>query len=130
MQSNGTVNNVELIGYLGADPEARYTANGNPVANFRIATNRVWRDGDGEQHKEVEWTSVVAWNKLAETCTQYLHRGSRVRVAGYLRTRSWEDDKGTKHYRTEVIAESVLFLDRRSDDQAETEEDAAEEIDL
>lgn len=128
MISNGTVNSVEILGHLGAEPEMRFTPNGSAVANFRVATNRVWNT-DGEQRKETEWTPIVAWNKLAESCNQYLHKGSRVLVRGYLRTRSWDDDKGTKHYRTEVIAESVLFLDRRdSGDQADAEAaDAGEE---
>jgi single-strand DNA-binding protein len=123
MISNGTINRVEILGHLGAEPEMRYTASGSAVANFRVATNRVW-NADGEQRKETEWTPIVAWNKLAETCNQYLRKGSRVRVEGYLRTRSYEKD-GVTHYRTEVVAESVLFLDRRGDDQGESE--AAEE---
>jgi single-strand DNA-binding protein len=125
MISNGTVNHIELIGHLGAEPEMRYTGNGAAVANFRVATNRVW-NADGEQRKETEWTPVVVWNKLAETCNQYLRKGSRVRVEGYLRTRSYEKD-GVTHYRTEVVAESVLFLDRRGDDQGEPEAAGDEE---
>jgi single-strand DNA-binding protein len=109
----GTLNRVELIGHLGADPETRYTQGGTPVVNFRVATNYSYKTGDGEERTETEWTSVVAWRGLAEACTNYLRKGSRVFVEGRLKTRSWTDEAGQTHYRTEVQAESVLFLDSR-----------------
>jgi single-strand DNA-binding protein len=109
----GTLNRVELIGHLGADPEARYTPNGTPVANFRVATNYSYRTAEGEERTETEWTPIVAWRGLAEACNNYLHKGSKVFVAGRLKTRSWEDEGGQTHYRTEVQADSVIFLDGR-----------------
>lgn len=107
------LNKVMLIGNVGADPEMRFTANGSPVTSFRIAVNRQRQGADGERRDETEWVSIVAWNKLAETCNQFLGKGRRVYVEGRLQTRSWDGQDGQKRYRTEVIANDVLFLDRR-----------------
>ena len=101
-----------LIGRLGKDPEMRFTPQGSPVTTFSLATERSWRDSEGELHKETEWHTIVTWNKLAEMCHEHVRRGSRIYVEGRLKTRSWEDDKVT-HYRTEVIAEDVIFLERQ-----------------
>jgi single-strand DNA-binding protein len=109
----GTLNRVELIGHLGADPEARFTQGGTPVANFRVATNHVYKTSEGEERTETEWTPIVAWRGLAEACNNHLRKGSRVFVAGRLKTRSWQDEAGQTHYRTEVQAEQVIFLDNR-----------------
>lgn len=105
------LNKVMIIGNLGADPEMRFTPNGNPVTSFRVAASST-RVIDGERRDETEWFSIVAWNKQAETCNQFLSKGSKVYVEGRLRTRSWEGQDGQKRYRTEVIANRVLFLDR------------------
>jgi single-strand DNA-binding protein len=113
MAGNGTLNRVELIGHLGADPEARCTPTGTTVTNFRVATNHVYKTSDGEERTETEWTQVVAWRGLAEACSSYLHKGSRVYVDGRLKTRSWQDESGQTHYRTEVQADTVIFLDGR-----------------
>ena len=106
------LNKVMIIGNLGADPEMRFTPNGNPVASFRIATTYNRLAPDGERKQETEWFTVVTWNRLAETCNQYLSKGRRAYVEGRLQTRSWEGPDGQKRYRTEVIASRVLFLDR------------------
>ncbi|MGB2695136.1 MAG: single-stranded DNA-binding protein [Dehalococcoidia bacterium] len=106
------LNKVMIIGNLGADPEMRYTANGNAVATFSMAVNRSYSGPDGERKEETEWFNVVTWNKLAETCSQYLQKGRRAYVEGRLQTRSWEGQDGQKRYRTEIIANTVLFLDR------------------
>jgi single-strand DNA-binding protein len=106
------LNRVMIIGRLGTDPEMRYTANGNAVTSFRVATNFVSTTPDGERREETEWFSVVAWRNLAEQCSQYLQKGRRVYVEGRLRTRSWEAPDGQRRFRTEVIANRVLFLDR------------------
>lgn len=106
------LNKVMLIGNLGADPEMRYTANGNAVTTFNLAVNRNWTGPDGERKKETEWFTVVTWNKLAETCSQFLQKGRRAYVEGRLQTRSWDGPDGQRRYRTEVIANTVLFLDR------------------
>lgn len=101
---------VQIIGYLGADPEMRYTANGSAVTNFRVATSRSWSDQSGEKREETEWFRVVAWNRLAEICAQYLVKGRLVFVQGRLQTRSWEDQQGQKRYTTELFAQEVKFL--------------------
>jgi single-strand DNA-binding protein len=110
--SNGTLNRVELLGHLGAEPEMRYTSGGVAVTNFRVATNTVYKVGD-EERTETEWTPIAVWRGLAEVCNRHLHKGSRVYVEGRLKTRSWEDEAGTTHYRTEVQADQVIFLDGR-----------------
>ena len=109
-----SLNKVMIIGNLGADPEMRYTANGNAVTTFNVAANETWNDQNGERKERVEWFNVVTWNKLAETCAQHLAKGRQVYVEGRLQTRSWEGQDGAKHYRTEVIAETVRFLGERA----------------
>lgn len=106
------LNKVMIIGNLGVDPEMRYTADGNAMTTFRVAASRNYSTPDGERREETEWFSVVAWRKLAEQCSQFLQKGRRVYVEGRLRTRSWEGQDGQKRYRTEVVADRVLFLDR------------------
>ncbi|RJQ07677.1 MAG: single-stranded DNA-binding protein [Dehalococcoidia bacterium] len=99
-----------VIGHLGRDPEMRYTANGSAVTTFSVATSRRYTS-NGEQREETEWFNVVTWNRLAETCAQYLQKGRLVYVEGRLQTRSWDDQQtGQKRYRTELIAEEVKFL--------------------
>ncbi len=106
------LNKVMIIGNLGADPEMRYTADGNALTSFRVAASRNYSTPDGERREETEWFSVVAWRKLAEQCSQFLQKGRRVYVEGRLQTRSWDTPEGQKRYRTEVVADKVLFLDR------------------
>jgi single-strand DNA-binding protein len=106
------LNKVMIIGNVGTDPEMRYTANGNPVTTFRIATTRSYTTPEGERREETEWFNIVTWARLAETCSQFLQKGHRAYVEGRLRTRSWEGQDGQKRFRTEVIANTVLFLDR------------------
>ncbi len=108
-----SLNKVMVIGNLGADPEMRYTANGNAVTTFNVATNESWTDQAGDRKERTEWFSVVTWNRLAETCAQYLTKGRSVYVEGRLQTRSWEGQDGQKRYRTEVIADTVRFLGGR-----------------
>lgn len=109
-----TLNKVTLIGHVGRDPEMRNTASGAAVTSFTVATNRVSRAGDGSTQEETEWHPVVAWDKLAETCNQYLRKGSKVYIEGRLQTRSWEQD-GQKRYKTEIIAYEMIMLDSRQD---------------
>jgi single-strand DNA-binding protein len=105
------LNKVMLIGNLGTDPEMRYTANGSAVTTFRLAVSRSF-GGDGERREETEWFTVVTWNKLAELLGQHLQKGRKVFVEGRLASRSWDGPDGQKRYRTEVVANQVLFLDR------------------
>jgi single-strand DNA-binding protein len=109
-----TLNKVMIIGNVGSDPEMRFTPNGNPVTSFRVATNRVYTTPAGERKQETEWFTVVAWNRLAENCNQFLTKGRLVYAEGRLHTRTWEGQDGQKHSRTEVIANRVLFLDRQA----------------
>jgi single-strand DNA-binding protein len=103
-----------IIGNLGADPEMRYTANGNAVTSFNVATSRNYTDTQGERVDETEWFSVVTWNRLAETCAQYLAKGRQVFVEGRMRTHSWDGQDGQKRYKTELVAETVKFLGNRN----------------
>jgi len=107
------LNKVMIIGNLGKDPEMRFTANGSSVAQFPVAVSRNIPTQDGERREETEWFNVVAWNRLAELCNQYLQKGRRVYVEGRLQTRSWDGQDGQRRYRTELIANEVQFLDSR-----------------
>lgn len=110
------LNSCTFIGNLGSEPEMRYTANGSAVTGFRLAVNRSYGGKDGaERREETEWVQVVTWNKLAELCGQHLGKGRKVFVEGRLSTRSWDGPDGQKRYRTEVVANQVLFLDRRNE---------------
>jgi single-strand DNA-binding protein len=131
-QIKGTVNRVELVGWIGAEPEQRFTPSGTAVCNFRVATKRpAGRGESGERTFETDWTTVEVWEKLAERCAQSLHKGSRVRVIGSLHTRSWEDrESGQKRFKTFVRAEDVMYLDTRQEahDEAEAVEEAVEDL--
>ena len=122
------LNKVMLIGNLGADPEMKFLPSGAPVTTFRVAVSRTYAGQDGQRKEETEWFSVVAWSKLAETCNQYLSKGSKAYVEGRLQTRSWDGPDGQKRYRTEVIANSVLFLDRAKASAALPGESGGDEV--
>ncbi len=107
------LNKVILIGNLGRDPELRYTANGQPVATFTLATTESWTNKSGERDQRTEWHRIVAWGKLAELAGEYLSKGRQVYVEGRLQTREWEDKEGQKRRTTEVNAQQLLFLGRR-----------------
>ncbi len=107
------LNKVMLIGNLGADPELRFTANGAAVANFRIACSRTYTDREGQRQEVTEWVTIVAWQRLAELCGQYLSKGRPVYVEGRLQTRQWEDREGNNRYTTEVVANDIQFLGGR-----------------
>jgi len=107
------LNKIMVIGNVGSDPEMRFSPNGNPVTSFRLATSRVYTTPDGERRQETEWFNVVAWNRLAETCNQFLSKGRRAYVEGRLRSHSLEGPDGVRRFRNEIIANTVLFLDRQ-----------------
>ena len=104
------LNKVMIIGFLGRDPEMRYTPSGRPVTTFSVATSRSWHSADGDRHEETEWFNVVAWGGLAEVCNQHLRKGQQVYVEGRLQTRRWEDAEGNKHYTTELVAKEMIML--------------------
>jgi single-strand DNA-binding protein len=108
-----SLNKVMLIGYLGADPEIRYTPSGAAVANFRIATTERWKSKEGEREERTEWHRIVAWRELGERCGEYLHKGSLVYIEGRLETRDWEDRDGNKRRTTEIRAYRMQMLDRK-----------------
>lgn len=109
------LNKVIIIGYVGRDPEMRYTPSGRPVTSFSVATSRTWVSAEGERREETEWFNVVAWGNLAEICKAHLSKGNQVYVEGRLQTRGWEDETGKRHFRTELVAnEMILLSDRRS----------------
>ncbi len=117
------LNKVMIIGHLGRDPELRYTPSGRPVASFSVATSRSWTASDGERREETEWFNVVAWGNLAEICKTHLSKGQQVYIEGRLQTRGWEDNNGTRHYRTELVANEMIILGDRSHSQADMDTD-------
>ena len=102
-----SINKVELLGRVGADPEMKYTASGIAVTQLRLGTDRVRKGGESE----TDWHSIVVWDKLAEACANYVEKGQRLYVAGRLTQNSWTGDDGQRRYRTEIHAQEVVFLD-------------------
>jgi single-strand DNA-binding protein len=117
-----TLNKVQLIGRLGADPQMKYTTSGVPVTTFSVATNRQWSDKEGNLREETDWHNIVAWDKLAQTCAEYLTKGRLVYIEGRLQTRSWEFE-GRTQYKTEIIAYDMLMLDTKSTPTGELEQE-------
>jgi single-strand DNA-binding protein len=115
-----SLNKMTIIGNIGGDPEMRFTPNGNPVTSFSVATNRVYNSPDGERKEETEWFRVVAWGKLAEQVNQFAAKGRLVYAEGRLHNRTWEGQDGKSRSTLEIVANRVLFLDKRT--AAPTEE--------
>lgn len=106
-----SVNKVILVGNLGKDPEVQYTTGGTAVAKFSVATTGGYKDKEGNWQETVEWHNVIAWARLAEICSEYLNKGSKVYVEGRLQTSSWEDKKsGEKKYKTEIVINDLVML--------------------
>jgi single-strand DNA-binding protein len=112
---SGSVNKVILIGRLGKDPEIKYTPSGAPVAKFSLATDEVFKDRAGEQQRRTEWHTIVAWNKLAEICGEYLTKGKQVYIEGSIRSRQWEDQSGNKRTAYDIVAREMKMLGSRAD---------------
>jgi len=106
------LNKAMIIGNLTRDPEVRTTPSGQNVASFSVATSLTWTDNSGQQQKKTEFHNIVAWRKLAEICGQYLKKGSKVYIEGRLQTTDWTGTDGVKKYRTEIVAENMIMLDR------------------
>ena len=105
------LNMVQLIGRLGADPEMKYTAGGEAIANLRVATGEKWKDKQtGEGKERTEWHRVVFFGRIAEVAGEYLQKGSQVYIQGQLRTRKWEDNDGNTRYSTEVNGRVMNML--------------------
>lgn len=108
-----SVNKVILIGNLTRDPELRQTPSGQAVCTFSIATNREWITKDNQKHALTEYHDLVAWAKLAEICEQHLRKSKLIYVEGYLKTRSWESPEGVKKFKTEIVIQDLIILDRK-----------------
>jgi len=121
------LNSVLIAGNLTKDPVIRQTRNGTPVANFSIASNRKFRDGDNQWQEDVCYVGVVAWNRLAESCVDKLRKGSAVLVEGELQSRTWQTDDGQTRSTVEIKARRIQFLNKRrvtdfSDDAGNSED--------
>jgi single-strand DNA-binding protein len=106
-----SVNKVILLGNLTRDPELRYTENAKAVCTFGVATNRNWTTETGEKREETEFHRIVAWEKLAETCDQYLRKGRKVYVEGRLQSRSYTGKDGIERTGVEIVLEELVMLD-------------------
>ena len=124
------LNKVMIIGHLGRDPEMRYTPSGRPVTTFTVAVSRAWNTADGERRTETEWFNIVAWGNLAEICKQYLYKGQQVYIDGRLQTRRWEDKEGQKHTSVEVVANEMMMLGDRRENNAAAQEGSLQGDDL
>ncbi len=121
------LNRIQLIGYLGRDPESRFTPSGKRVTHFSLGVTQHYRSGD-DNRESTEWINVEAWERLSETCEEYLRKGSLVYIEGRIKTDKYEDN-GSNRYFTKVVASQVQFLDRRpSDENGFASEDATPEL--
>jgi single-strand DNA-binding protein len=109
-----SLNRAQIVGNITRDPEMRYTPNGQAVCSFGVATNRRWRDKDGNNQEQTEFHNVVAWGKLAELMSQLAHKGTKIYVEGRLQTRSWEGQDGGKRNRTEIVMDDFILLTPKS----------------
>src|SRR3989449_8721103 len=106
-----SVNKVILVGRPGRDPELKYTASGVPFCRFSMATDDTWNDkASGERQERTEWHNIVAWDRLAEICNEYLRKGRLVYIEGSLQTREWDDQDGNKKKITEIRARDMVLL--------------------
>jgi single-strand DNA-binding protein len=120
MASTG-INKVILIGNLGREPEVKTTEQGIRIAKFSLATTEVFKDKDGSRKEQTEWHNIVAWRGQADYCEKNLKKGTTVYIEGKLHTRNWEDTNKIRQYRTEVVAESILILSNRKDQNSDIE---------
>lgn len=117
-----SVNKATLIGNLGKDVELRYTSSGAAVATFSLATSESWKDSDGNQKEQTQWHQVVAWKKLAEICSEYLKKGSKIYMEGRIQYRTYDDKNGVKRYVTEIVMDQLVMLDSRQEAAQATQE--------
>ena len=121
---SNSLNKVQLIGNTTADPEIKQTTQGTQVATFSIATNRKWKDTAGVVQEDTEFHNIVAWRGLAELAEQYIQKWKKLYIEWYLKTRTWDDTNGVKRYRTEIIADNIIFLNNANNTSVHKEEDA------
>jgi len=111
------LNRVQLIGYLGKDPETRFTPTGKKVAQFSLAVTNRRKSAEGEAREYTEWVNIEAWERLGEICAQYLHKGSLIFIEGRLKTDKFDDKSGETKYFTKVVASSLQMLDRKPEEE-------------
>lgn len=122
-----SLNRVQLIGNLTRDPELRYTPQGTAVCTFGLATNRTWTTDNGEKKEDAEFHKIVAWNKLAELCSQLLVKGRKVFVEGRIASRSWTGQDGQARNTTEIVIEDMIILDSKRGGEQEEEHVSADQ---
>ena len=110
-----SVNKVILVGNVGKEPEIRHLESGASVASFSLATTERYRDKSGNVQDLTEWHNIVAWRQLADLAGNFIHKGTQIYVEGRIRTRSWDDQNGQKRYQTEILADVIQLLGRKSD---------------
>ncbi|MCL5406926.1 MAG: single-stranded DNA-binding protein [Patescibacteria group bacterium] len=123
-----SLNRAQLVGNVTRDPEMRYTPNGQAVCSFSVATNRRWRDKDGNNQEQTEFHNVVAWGKVAEIIAQYVKKGHKIYIEGRLQTRTWEGQDGGKRNRTEIVMEDFVFLTPKGVSGTESSPNLGEDI--
>ena len=116
------VNKVILVGNLGKDPEVKYLDNGVAVANFSLATTENYKNKAGERVSQTEWHNIVLWRGLAEVAEKYLNKGASVYIEGKIKTRKWEDKEGITRYSTEILADNMTMLGRKSSSEDKIED--------
>jgi len=116
-----SVNKAILVGYVGNDPEIRYLDSGTPVCTFRLATSEVYKNKNGEKVTTTEWHNIVLWRGLAEIAEKYVKKGMQLYIEGRIRTRSWDDKDGNKRYTTEIVADNMQMLSKKSDEVSTTQ---------
>lgn len=124
------LNKVMLIGNLTRDPELKYTTSGKAVSGFGLAINRSYTDASGEKIEDTCFVDVVAWDRLAEVCNDYLSKGKPVFIEGRLQYRAWEQEDGKKRSKLEIVAQNIQFLGGRADAETTRSEDGASGDDL
>ena len=124
-----SLNRVQIIGYLGKDPDSRTTPMGKQVTHFSLAVSKRWKTPEGETRESTDWINIEAWGRLGEICQQYLHKGSLVYLEGRLKTVKYEDKEGETKYYTKVVAQVMQMLDKKQEDEPviSTEDSPAEE---
>jgi single-strand DNA-binding protein len=120
-----TINKVILIGNVTRDPEIRTTSGGQTVATFTIATNRTWMTRDNRKMESAEYHDVVAWAHLAELCKTHIRKSKLLYIEGYLKTRNWDTPEGIRKFKTEIVIDDLVMLDKRSAPQSEADSDSS-----
>lgn len=127
-----SLNKVQIIGNVGKDPEVKATGGGTKVASFSVATTAKWKDKQGVQQEKTEWHKITAWEPLAVIVGNYVKKGDRIYVEGYLETQKWTDKNGVERYTTQIVARDIILLGgkKASDDEAPAKEAAGDDDDM